>query len=84
MKLLSLQAGPQFGILLNQDKNLVGDVKEAFKKGDFAIVAGAQLNLLKFKGGVRYQIGLSDINDVSNSNKWKNTGFQIYIGVRII
>lgn len=84
VKLLALQVGPQFGILLNQDKNLVNNTKDAFKKGDFSLLAGAQLNLLKFKGGVRYVIGLSDINDVENQNKWKNQGFQIYIGVRII
>ncbi len=84
VKLLSIQAGPQFGILLNQDKNLLQNGKEAFRKGDFSLLAGAQLNLLKFKAGARYVIGLNDINDVGNSNKWKNQGFQVYIGVRII
>lgn len=84
VKLLALQAGPQFGILLNQDKNLVGNAKEAFKKGDLSLLAGAQLNLLKFKVGARYVIGLNDINDVADEHKWKNQGFQVYVGVRII
>jgi len=76
--LLSLQAGPQFGILLNQDKNLVDNGKDAFKKGDFSLVGGAQLNIANIVVGGRYVIGLTDINDVSNDQKWKNQGFQVY------
>ena len=81
--LLSLQVGPQFGILLNQDESLVNNGKDAFKKGDFSMVGGAQLNLMKLKVGARYIIGLTDLNDIGTSDKWKNTGFQVYAGLRI-
>jgi len=84
ISLVAIQLGPQFGTLLNQDKNLLNNGKEAFKKGDFSLLVGAQLNLLKFKVGARYVIGLNDINDVENSNKWKNQGFQIYVGARVL
>mgnify|MGYP003576414859 CR=1 FL=1 len=84
IKLFAFQIGPQFGTLLNQDKNLVNNGKEAFKKGDFSLLAGVQPNLLKFKAGARYVIGLNDINDVGTSNKWKNQGFQVYVGVRVL
>ncbi|WP_164735436.1 porin family protein [Pseudoflavitalea rhizosphaerae] len=84
ISLFAFQVGPQFGTLLNQDKNLVGETKEAFKKGDLSLLAGVQLNLLKFKAGARYVIGLNDINDVGTSNKWKNQGFQVYVGVRVL
>jgi hypothetical protein len=85
---LALQAGPQFGILLNQDQHLVNNGADAFKKGDFSLVAGAQLNLGALKLGGRYVIGLSDVNDLGNGNatnpeKWKNQGFQLYAGFRI-
>lgn len=81
--LLSLQAGPQFGILLNNDESLVNNGKDAFKKGDVSLVLGAQLNILQLKVGARYIAGLSNINDLGNSESWKNTGFQIYAGFRI-
>lgn len=84
ISLFAFQLGPQFGTLLNQDKNLLNNGKEAFKKGDISLIAGAQLNLLKFKAGARYVIGLNDINDVGTSNKWKNQGFQVYVGFRVI
>lgn len=83
-KVLSIQAGPQFGILLNQDKNLFQNGKEAFKSGDFSLLGGLQLNLGSIKVGGRYVVGLSDINDVDNKEKWKNQGFQLYLGLRII
>ena len=41
---LTLQAGPQFSVLMNQDKTLLQNGGEAFKKGDFALVGGARLN----------------------------------------
>jgi hypothetical protein len=85
---LSLQAGPQFGILLNGDQHLVNNAGDAFKKGDFSLVGGAQLNLGSLKIGGRYVIGLNDINDLGNGDgptpeKWKNQGFQLYAGFRI-
>jgi hypothetical protein len=80
--ILSIQAGPQFGILLNQT-NFVDNVNDAFKKGDFALVGGAQVNLGGFVAGARYFIGLTNINDISNEDKWTNQGIQAYIGLRI-
>ena len=83
--LLSFQVGPQFGILINQSDNLLVNGKNAFKKGDFSVVGGAQLNLGGFKAGARYVIGLNDIKDLpEGQDKWKNQGFQLYIGLRII
>lgn len=40
VKILSLQAGPQFGIMASQDKDLLGETKEAFKSGDFSMLGG--------------------------------------------
>src|SRR5829696_7457502 len=36
---IHLQAGPQFGVLMNQDKNFLQNGSEAFKSGDFSMVA---------------------------------------------
>jgi hypothetical protein len=82
-KILSLEAGPQFGILLDHSKNLLENGQEAFKKGDLAMLAGAQLNLGGVKIGGRYQIGLANINDIDNKDKWTNQGWQIYAGFRL-
>jgi hypothetical protein len=82
-KILSLEAGPQFGILLDHSKNLLENGQDAFKKGDLAMLAGAQLNFGGIKLGGRYQIGLANINDIDNKDKWTNQGWQLYAGFRI-
>ncbi len=81
--ILSLLIGPQFSTLMNKNDNLTTEGKTAFTSGDFSMVAGAQLNLLKFKGGVRYVYGFSDINNTSDPESWKTRTVQIYIGLRI-
>ena len=81
--LLSILAGPQFGILLNQDEHLDNNAGQAFKKGDLSFVGGAQLNLASIKVGARYVVGLNNINDLQNQNNWKNEGWQLYAGFRI-
>jgi len=84
VKLISLQAGPQFAILLNNHNNLFQNGQNAFKNGDFSLLGGVQLNLGGFKAGARYFAGLNNINDIDTNDKWKNQGFQIYIGISII
>jgi hypothetical protein len=81
---LSFQLGPQFGTLLNSTPNIVQAGQKAFKSGDFAIAAGAQLNLLKFKIGARYVSSLTDLDNVGNSDTWKNETIQFYIGFRLL
>jgi Outer membrane protein beta-barrel domain len=87
--LLSLQAGPQFGIKLNSDEHLINNARDAFKTGDFSLVGGAQLNIAGIKIGARYIWGLADVNNVSTENSntttvtWKNQSWQVYAGFRI-
>lgn len=81
--LLSILAGPQFGILLNKNEHLTDNAEQAFKGGDFSLVGGAQLNLASIKVGARYVVGLNNINDLPNQTSWKNEGWQLYAGFRI-
>lgn len=81
--IFALQVGPQYAILIDQDKNLTQNGKEAFKTGDFSMVGGLQLKLLKFRVYGRYVIGLSDISDVPNSGEWKNQSIQLGVGIAL-
>lgn len=83
-KIITFQAGPQFGILLNKEKSLFDNGKDAFKSGDFSMLGGVQLNIGSLKVGGRYVVGLANINDIDNKEKWKNQGFQVYLGTRIL
>ena len=81
--LLSLQAGPQFGVLLDQSKNLVQNGQAAFKNGDFSMVGGAQIHISKIRLQGRYFVGLNNISDISDKNKWNNQGFQLSLGLAL-
>ncbi len=81
-KFVSLQAGPQFGILMDDNSTLLENGKSAFKKGDFSMVAGLQLNISSIKIYGRYGIGLNNINDIDNKEKWKNQNIQLGVGFK--
>jgi hypothetical protein len=81
---LSLQAGPQFGILLDNNKNLLENSKSAFKTGDVSVMGGAQLNFSSFRITGRYFSSLSDINSGNVDAAWKNKGFQVSVGIKIL
>lgn len=83
-KLLTLHLGPQFSVLTNNHKTTAGNVGDAFKGGDFAMVAGAQVNLGALKLYGRYNIGLSDVNDITDGQKWKNQQIQFGVGLKIL
>ena len=80
--LVSLNAGPQFSVLLNDDKTLLENGESAFKNGDFAMVLGAQLNFSMLRVYGRYNIGLANINDVDNQEKWRSQQIQLGLGLR--
>lgn len=79
--LLSLQAGPMFSILMDQNKNLLQNGQAAFDKGDFSLLGGAQVSLGKIKVNGRYVVGLNNINDIDNKDQWKSQGFQVSVGL---
>lgn len=83
VKLLTLQAGPQFGVLMNKSKTLVENGRDAFKAGDFSMLAGAQVNLGHLNIYGRYAVGLSNLNDIDNKEKWKSQSFQIGLGLTL-
>lgn len=80
---LTLQAGPQFSILMDQNKNLLQNGGDAFSKGDFSMLGGVQLKLSALRITGRYMVGLNNINDIDNQEKWKSEGFQVSLGLAL-
>jgi len=83
VSLISFQSGPQFGIMANSHQSTIMDGRDAFTSGDLSWIVGTQLNVGPIKGGVRYVIGLNNINDLSEQEKWINNGLQLYLGFAI-
>ena len=80
---LSLQAGPQFGILIDQSRTTLQNGADAFKKGDFSMLAGLNFMVGPMRINGRYAIGLNNISDITDDNKWNSQGFQVSVGLAL-
>jgi hypothetical protein len=78
---LSLQAGPQFGILIDQNKTALENGGSAFKHGDLSMLAGLNFKIANLRLNTRYAIGLNNISDLPDQGKWTNQGFQMSVGL---
>ncbi len=83
VKFVSLQAGPQFSILLNKNKSLLKNGESAFKDGNIAAAVGLQLKFSKIIVNGRYVAGFYNINEVSNGDSWRNRNIQVGVGYNI-
>lgn len=81
-KRVKLQVGPQWGLLMSENvDSLRSDAGNIFKKGEFSLAGGILIQLPLIHIGGRYELGLTNINDIDNQDKWKTQGFQLFIGV---
>ena len=83
-KLMVLQLGPQYGILLNKNSALIYNGEQAFKTGEFSMVGGLQFKIANLRIYGRYVIGLQNINNIDNQETWKNESIQLGIGLSIL
>ncbi len=82
-KFVSLQAGPQYGILIDQDKNLLKNGSDAFSNGEFSLLGGVQLNISKIRLYGRYVVGLNNINEIDEKDKWKSQTVHLGVGITL-
>jgi len=81
IKLISIEAGPQFSTLLSAVDKSGDSVKEDFKTSDFGLAAGATVHLpLGLNGGLRYVWGFTDVADLQDDTSIKNKTIQIFVG----
>lgn len=78
---LNVQAGPQFGVLLNAENEDGDDVKDFLEGSDLSAALGAGLDLpMGLNLTARYVIGLKDVNGVSGGDELKANTFQLSVG----
>ncbi|MBX3239020.1 MAG: PorT family protein [Chitinophagaceae bacterium] len=77
---ITFHAGPQFSMLMNKQRTLLENGGDAFKKGDFAMIGGAQLNIFRLRVYGRYAIGLSELNDIDRQDNWRSETIQLGVG----
>jgi hypothetical protein len=79
-EIFNIHLGPQFGVLVAAEAG-DEDVKDELTSLNLSLAAGAAVELENgFTGGVRYNLGLSDLNDTEDEFEIKANTFQIYVG----
>jgi hypothetical protein len=68
---------------MDQNKNFLQNGGEAFKNGDFSMIGGAQVRIAKIYLSGRYVVGLANINDIDNKEKWKSQALQLSVGLSL-
>jgi hypothetical protein len=81
--MFSLVAGPQFGILMNKNQNILQNGQKAFTDGDFSLAAGLQVNLKVLRLYGRYNVGMKNINQIDQQDKWTSQQIQLGVGLRL-
>ena len=82
-KHVKLQLGPQFSGLLKQTVDSLKANKNIFKTSDFSVLGGVWFQLPLINLGARYELGLSNVNDIDNKEKWKSQAFTIFAGITL-
>jgi hypothetical protein len=80
-KHVKLQLGPQFSGLLKQSVDSLRANKNIFKTSDFSMLGGVWFQLPLINLGARYELGLSNVNDIDNKEKWKSQAFTVFAGI---
>lgn len=78
-----LQVGPQYsGVVSVRDVDeFTKDAESLFSKGALSGAGGLWIEMTRhLNAGVRYVIGLTDINETAVSESWKQRDVQIHIG----
>ncbi|MEO8414790.1 MAG: porin family protein [Ginsengibacter sp.] len=80
-KRVKLQLGPQYGNVLKQTVDGLKNNGNIFKTADWSAVGGLWIQIPFINLGARYEIGLSNLNDIDNQEKWKSQAFTIFAGI---
>ena len=79
-KRVKLQLGPQYGNVLKQTVDSLKNNGNIFRTADWSAVGGLWLQIPFINLGARYEIGLTNLNDIDNQQKWKSQAFIIFAG----
>jgi hypothetical protein len=83
-KIITFHAGPEFSILMNNNNTLVVNGENAFKNGNLSLIGGLQVNLPTLRIYGRYNVGVSQLQDISNTDKWRYETIQLGVAFKII
>jgi Outer membrane protein beta-barrel domain len=80
-KRVKLQIGPAYGGLLKQTVDSLKNNGNIYKNGEWAAIGGLWIQIPFVNLGARYKLGLTELNDIDNRQKWKSQSIQVFVGI---
>ena len=80
-KRVKLQIGPAYGGLLKQTVDSLKNNGNFYKNGEWAAIGGLWIQIPFVNVGARYKLGLTNLNDIDDRQKWKSQSIQVFVGV---
>ncbi len=71
----------EINIKIAIEKSFVQNGEDAFKWGNFSLVGGVQLHLLKFRIYGRFVGGTTNLANIQSSDTWKTSAIQLGVGI---
>lgn len=78
--ILSLTAGPQFSVIIDNGNSFWENAGKAFSDGDIGLMTGANIHVGKLRLNGRYIWGMKDMGRIEGASEWKAQTAQIGIG----
>ena len=89
-KLISFQAGAQYGILFNKNLSVTDNGKAAFNSGQLSGILGVNLHIMGFRIYGRYLLALNDVasldrvsQTLTSQDTWKTSIIQVGLAFAI-
>ena len=82
-KKVKLQLGPAYGNVLKQTVDSLQYNGSVFENAEWSAIGGLQLQLPLIVIGGRYKVGLNNINDIDNRERWRSQAIQIFAGITL-
>ena len=82
-KRVKLQLGPAYGGLLKQTTDKTTTGAEIYKKAEWSAIGGVWFQLPLINISARYKLGLTNVNNLQNTEEWKNQAIQVGIGITL-
>ncbi len=80
-KRVKLQIGPAYNGLLKQTVDSLRNNGDLYKNSDFSAIGGVWIQLPFVNLGARYKLGLTNVNNIDDRDKWKRQAFQVFAGI---
>ena len=82
-KRVKLQIGPAYGGLLKQTVDSLKNNGNIYKNGEWAAIGGLWIQIPVVNLGIRYKLGLTELNGIDNQQKWKSQSIQVFVGITL-